>query len=632
MSTAPQSARRLVRFQAFTVDLRSGELRKNGIRIRLQEQPFRVLAVLLEHPGELVTREEFRQRLWPGDTFVDFDHGLNAAINRLRERLNDDAEKPRYIETIPRRGYRFIAATEVASEPDTAELSALQPVRESRRPSSRRRLRLMAVVLVAVIAVAVGIVRLRNTRDLTAPPIRSIAVLPLANLSNDPSQEYFADGMTDELISDLAQISALRVISRTSVMKYKNTRMSLPQIGKELNVDAVVEGSVERSGGLVRISAQLIRTSTDTHLWAKTYERDLGDVIALQDEVAGTIASEIRVTLLPSEKTRLTTTRAVRPDAYEAYLRGLYHINKRDRADLEESTAFFQRATDIDSGYALAYAGLADSYALQGSLLYMVLPPRDAMPRSKAAALRALELDGNLGEAYTTLAYVETLYDWNWDKSQEDFRHAIALKPNYAQAHLWYAMHLAAIGRHDESIAEVKRAQELDPLSLITNTSVGLMLYFAGRYDDAVQEYRKVLELDPNFFVAHWELGLAYEEKGMLVEARLELERARALSPDNSTILESLAEVDVLSGRTAQARRVLRRLTQNDQKEFVSPYVVALLDATLGDKDAAFDELEKAYAQRDNNLIFLNVDPSLRALRSDSRFPMLLQRIGLSPP
>jgi TolB-like protein/DNA-binding winged helix-turn-helix (wHTH) protein/Flp pilus assembly protein TadD len=633
MPNPTQSTPRLVRFQAFTVDLRLGELRKNGTKIRLQEQPFRVLALLLEHPAELVTREEFRQRLWPSDTFVDFDHGLNAAINRLRDKLNDDAEKPRYIETIPRRGYRFIATIEATpiQESKTAEVSGSQPAWGSGRRLTRWS---MAVALLVLLAIVVLLairrpLRGRMAQD-SAGSIRSIAVLPLANLSNDSSQEYFADGMTDELISDLAQISALRVISRTSVMTYKNTRMSLPEIGKQLNVDAVVEGSVERSGDLVRISAQLVRTSTDSHLWAKTYERNLGDVISLQDEVAGAIASEIRIKLLPAEKTRLTTTRTVKPDAYEAYLRGLYHAYKRDRADLEQSAVYFQRATQIDPEYALAYAGLADSYALQGSLLYMVLAPRDVMPKSKAAALRALELDSDLGEAYTTLAYVETLYDWDWDKSEADFKHALALKPNYAQAHLWYAMHLAAMGRHGESIAEVKRAQELDPLSLIMNTSVGLMYYFAGRYDESIQLFHKALELDPNFFVAHWELGLAYEEKGMLEEARSELEKASNLSPDNPTIRESLAEIDALSGRKAQAREVLRQLTQAPKKEFVSPYVIALLNATLGDKDAAFRALEQACEQRDNNLIFLAVDPGLRGLRGDARYPKLLERIGLA--
>lgn len=631
MANAQQTAPRLVRFQSFTVDLRLGELRKNGTRIRLQEQPFRVLKLLLEHPGDLVTREEFRQQLWPSDTFVDFDHGLNAAINRLREKLNDDAEEPRYVETIPRRGYRFIAHIETLPPPETTKPEARpsQPVRVSGQLPSYWWVAAAAIVFLTTIVLLTMRLRQRKAPDLAALSIRSVAVLPLANLSNDPAQEYFADGMTDELISDLAQISALKVISRTSVMKYKNTTMSLPQIGKELNVDAVVEGSVERSGALVRISAQLIRASTDTHLWAKTYERNMGDVISLQDDVAGAIAAEIRINLLPAEKSRLTTTRTVNPDAYEAYLRGLYHIYKRDRTDLEQSTVYFRRATDLDPDYALAYAGLADSYALQGSLLYMTFAPRDVMPKSKAAALRALEIDHGLGEAYTTLAYVETLYDWDWDKSAADFQRALALKPNYAQAHLWYAMHLAAKRRHTESIAEVKRAQELDPLSLITNTSVGLMLYFAGRYDEAIQQFYNVLELDPDFFVAHWELGLAYEEKKMFAQARSEIEKARALSPDNPTILESLAEVDALSGRKTQARGVLHQLTQAQQKHFVSPCVIALLDTALGDKDAAFQALEKAFEQRDNNLIFLNVDPALRALRADSRFPKLLQRIGL---
>jgi len=635
MSNPIQSGRRFVQFKAFTVDLRLGELRKNGTRIRLQDQPFRVLRLLLENPGELVSREEFRQRLWPSDTFVDFEHGLNAAINRLREKLNDDADKPRYIETIPRRGYRFIATVETPPNPEekTEEASGLQQVSGS---GSGRRLSRWSIgaALAVVLAIALFLAIRRQLRERSAqgspPPIASIAVLPLANLSNDSSQEYFADGMTDELISDLAQISALRVISRTSVMRYKNTELSLPEIGKELNVDAVLEGSVERSGGLVRVSAQLIRASTDTHLWAKTYERDMGSVIALQEEIAGAVASEIRVKLFPAEKTRLAATPAVTPDAYEAYLRGLYHLYNRDQADLEESTVYFRRATQIDPNYALAYVGLADSYVLQGSLLYMVLAPREVMPKGKAAALRALELDNGLGEAYSTLAYVETLYDWDWGKSEEDFRRAIALKPNYAPAHLWYAMHLAAMGRHGESIAEVKRAQELDPLSLIMNTSVGLMLYLAGRYQDAVLQLHKALELDPNFFVAHWELSLAYEQKRMFDEARSELEKARALSPGNPTILESLAEVDALSGRRTQARDILRQLTRTGAKEFVSPYGIALLDTALGNTDAAFIALEKAYEQRDNNLIFLGVEPALRGLRADRRYRELLERLGLS--
>jgi serine/threonine-protein kinase len=463
-----------------------------------------------------------------------------------------------------------------------------------------------------------------------APNIRSLAVLPLENLSRDPDQDYFADGMTEELIADLSQISALRVISRTSVMQYKNVRKSLRDIGKELNVDAVVEGSVERSGGRVRISAQLIHAPTDTHLWAKSYERDLGDVLALQDEVAGAIAHEIRIKLTPSEQARLATPRAINPEAHETYLRGLYHIGKRNEKDLEKSIAYFQQAIQQDPNYALAYAGLADSYALRGSFLYMALPPREVMPKSKSAALRALQIDDSLGEVHATLAYIEMIYDWNWVKSEEDFKRSIEINPNYAQAHHWYALHLAAMGREDESVAEMKRAQELDPLSLIINTNVGWVLYFAGRYDAAVEQLRKALELDPDFFVAHWELGLAYDQEGMNEEARSEFQKARMFSPSNPVILASLGEADAGSGRRNEAREILNQLTQLSKQQFVSPYVIAVLNVALGANDEAFQWLERAYEQRDNNLILLKVDPRLRTIRSDPRFQDLLRRIGFS--
>jgi serine/threonine-protein kinase len=475
-----------------------------------------------------------------------------------------------------------------------------------------------------------GGVRDRLLDQPTAPRIRSLAVLPLENLSRDPEQDYFADGMTEELIADLSQISALRVISRTSVMQYKSARKSLPDIGKELNVDAVVEGSVERSGGRVRINAQLIDAPTDTHVWANSYERDLGDTLALQDEVAAAIAHEIRIKLTPSEQARLATPRAINPEAHEAYLRGLYHISKRNEIDLGKSIAYFQQAIDRDSNYALAYAGLADAYALRGSFLYMALPPREVMPKSKDAALRALQIDNSLGEVHATLAYTEMIYDWNWVKSEEDFKRAIEISPNYAQAHHWYALYLAARGRQDESVAEMKRAQELDPLSLIINTNVGWTLYYAGRYDAAIEQLRKALELDPDFFVAHWELGLAYDQKGLHEEARSEFQKARMFSPGNAVILASLGEAYAGLGRKNDAREILHQLIQLSKQRFVSPYVIAELNASLGVEDQAFQWLEKAYAQRDNNLIFLKVDPRLRTIRSDPRFQDLLRRIGLS--
>jgi tetratricopeptide (TPR) repeat protein len=352
-------------------------------------------------------------------------------------------------------------------------------------------------------------------------------------------------------------------------------------------------------------------------------------VLALQDEVADAIAHEIRIQLTAGEQAHLARPRAVDPEAHEAYLRGLYHISKRTDTELEKSIAYFQQAIERDPNYALAYAGLADAYALRGSLLYMVLPPKEVIPKSKAAAMKALQIDDSLGEAYATLAYIETLYDWDWAKSREDFKRAIELNPNYAQAHLWYAMHLAAMGRQDGSIAEMKRARELDPMSLIINTSEGLMFYFAGRYDAAIEQFHKALELDPDFFVAHWQLGLAYEQKRMYEEALSEFQKAMTLSPANSTILESLGETYALSGRRSEALKVLNQLTQLSKQEFVSPYVIAALNVTLGDNDQAFEWLEKAYHQRDNNVIFLKVDPSLRAIRPDHRFQELLRRIGL---
>jgi TolB-like protein/DNA-binding winged helix-turn-helix (wHTH) protein/Tfp pilus assembly protein PilF len=616
------------------INLSRYDLTVGGQRVPLERQPMDLLIFFVQRHGQLVSREDIVEKLWGKDVFVDVDRSINAAVRKIRSALRDNPSEPKFLETVVGKGYRLVGEVEVVGAASPAAENSSGPV-EPQSSISHGRNKLLRLILGFVVlgllgTAAVWTAKSWQGRISSELPIHSIAVLPLVNLSGSPAEDYFTDGMTDELISDLAQISALRVISRTSVMQYKNFRKSVREIGKELNVDAVVEGTVSRSSGRVRINAQLIQAPTDTHLWARSYERDLGDVIALQDEVAAAIADEIRIQLLPSEKARLATSRAIKPEAYEAYLRGLYHIYKRNQTDLEQSTAYFQRAIELDPGYALAYAGLADSYALQGSLLYMVAAPQDVMPKSKSAAQRALQIDNNLGEAYATLAYVETLYDWDWAKSEEDFKRAIALKPSYAQAHLWYAMHLAAMGRHGDSIAEAKRAQALDPLSLITNTTVGLMLYFATDYDGAVEQFHKVLELDPDFFVARWQLGLVYEEKGRYEEARSEFQKAKALSPRNPSILESLGEVDALSGRRKEATEVLHQLEKLSKQEFAPPYVLASLNAALDDKDQAFEWLEKAYDGRDNNLIFLKADPSFRTMRSDSRFQNLLRRMGLS--
>ena len=456
------------RFGVFEVDLRAGELRKHGLRVRLQEQPFQVLAMLLKHGGEVVTREELQKELWPADTFVDFDHGLNKAINKIRDALSDSAESPRFVETVARRGYRFLAEVRVvdpapvrSSEPaieapfqsqDRAALSGELAAHKRLGPSVGWRISGSVVVLLLVILTAWAF----HSRNRPSPVIRSLAVLPLESLSGDASQDYFADGMTDELINDLGQISALRVISRTSVMSYKRARKPLPQIARELNVDAVVEGTVLRSGEQVRITAQLIQASDDKHLWSLSYEGDLRDTLALQNQVARTIAEQIRISLNPQEQAALRNMRVVNPEAYVSYLTGRYFWNKRTADGLKAAAAYFTQSTDDDPSYARAYSGLADTYALLGDWQYGVMTPKEALPKAKAAAIKALQLDSALGEAHNSLAFCLDGFDWDFESAEKEFRQAIELNPGYATAHHWYAWHLSLVGRNSEALAEMK--------------------------------------------------------------------------------------------------------------------------------------------------------------------------------
>src|ERR1700739_728779 len=417
-------AREWLRFGVFELDLRAGELRKHGLRVRLQEQPFQVLATLLEHPGEVVTREELQKKLWPADTFVDFDHGLNKTINKIREALNDSAESPRFVETVARRGYRFLAEVrvltvdpasgpQVATQPhpmtesqDLPDLAPSHVTGNHHRPS--RASKMWAFALTLLLIAFVGIWKARSWNRPSAV-IRSRAVLPLESLSGDASQDYFADGMTDELITDLGQISALRLVSRTSVMSYKRTRKPLPQIARELNVDAVVEGTVLRSGEQVRITAQLIKASADKPLWADSYEGDVRDTLALQKKVARDIAEQIRINLTSQEQAALTSVKVVNPEAYEDYLKGRYFWNKRTADGLKKAIDYFDQAIEKDPNYAQAYAGLTDSYALAGDWKYGVLAPKEAFPKAKAAAIKAIALDSTLGEAHISLAFCFTL-------------------------------------------------------------------------------------------------------------------------------------------------------------------------------------------------------------------------------
>jgi TolB-like protein/DNA-binding winged helix-turn-helix (wHTH) protein len=442
---------RTFRFGVFELDARAGELRKQDRRIRLQEQPFQVLMVLLEHPGEVVTREELQKKLWPADTFVDFDHGLNKAINKIRDALGDSADSPRFVETVPRRGYRFLADVKAADAPlarssefeaqsipaaeadDRPELAGKATLLEHLLPSLAWRISVMVLLLLMSSLAAWKI----HSWNRPPPVIRSLAVLPLESLSSDASQDYFADGMTDQLISDLGQISALRVISRTSVMAYKHAREPLPQIARELHVDAVVEGTVLRSGDRVRITAQLIEASTDKHLWSQSYEGELRDTLSLQNGVAREIADQIQINLNSYEQAALKNIQVVNPEAYESYLKGRYFWNKRTANGLKTALAYFNQSIEQGPKFARAYSGLADTYALLGDWQFAVMSSKEALPKAKAAAIHALGIDNTLGEAHNSLAFCLDGFDWDFDSAGKVFRRAIELNPGYATAHHW---------------------------------------------------------------------------------------------------------------------------------------------------------------------------------------------------
>jgi len=666
----------VVRFGTFEVSLQSGEVRKAGVRIRVQQQPLKLLEVLLEHPGEVITREELRSRVWPNESFGDFDQAVNIAIAKLRSALGDSAENPRYIETLPKRGYRFIADVSFVDadgrirRPDSASADstgtepghrlegngmagppkpelghklqgnglAVPPVTE-RGPqlqgvglvvSPKRRLRLTGrgiVALAMVLSLAILCVLFVRSRGHRSAAIRSLAVLPLENLSGDAAQSYFSDGMTDELITDLAQISALRVISRTSVMTYKGAHKTLPQIARELDVDAVVEGTVLRAGDQVRITAQLIDASTDKHIWSQSYEGDLRDTLALQDQVARAIAEQIQINLTPREQAALKSVKVVNPESYESYLKGRYFWNKRTADGLRVALAYFNQAAEEDPNNARAYSGLADTYALLGDWQYAVMTPKEAYPKAKTAALKALELDSSLGEAHNSLAFVLDGFDWDLDSGGKEFRRAIELNPGYATAHHWYAGHLALLGQYDEAIVEMKKAESLDPLSLIINSDLAELLVLAHSYDEAIAQSRKTIEMDPNFAMAHNQLAQAYMQKHMYDQAIAELQNAVQLSGGGPTCIANLARAYGLSGKRSEAMKLLNDLKSSSTAKNSHASEVAAIYASLGDKDEAMNWLEKGYAERFNPGVLIR--PGFDPLRTDPRFQDLVHRVGL---
>ncbi len=638
------------RFGAFELRTQTRELYKHGVRLKLRPQAYQVLALLLEHAGACVTREELRERVWPSNTFVDFENGVNTAIKQLRASLNDSAAEPRYIETLPKLGYRMIVPVEfeagLAAEraPEAMEESggtmALGEVAApptERRIGSRKRLWFTAAA-VSVLAIVCLVAYLKWPRthlmpQRAAPTVRiMVAVLPFENLTGDESQDYFSDGLTEEMIAQLGRLDPKEfgVIARTSVMHYQHTSEKVDQIGSELGVQYVLEGSVRRDSEKVRINAQLIEVGGQRQLWAQQYDRELTNLLVVQAEIAREISDSIQLTLGSPEHSETVRHATLTPQAYQAYdlcLKGLYFWNKRTAPGLQQAIVYFQQAITKDPSYAPAYAGLANSYALLPG--YTLAPAAKYMPKAREAALRALEIDDELPEAHVALALTLENYDWDWSAAEKEYRRAIELNPNYATAHHWYAEFLTWQGRFDEALRESETASRLDPLSLIIATDRGAIFYFARQYDRAVEQFQSALEMDPSFGRAHLVID-AYMQQGRFTEAEAELGQWRRQSGDGTNTSSRLVYLYGRMGQKDKARAELKKLEAMNQTPRPDPVAMALAYVGVGNNDAALSSLEKAYVERSNLLTALKVEPVYDPLRDDPRFQELLRRVGLA--
>jgi TolB-like protein/DNA-binding winged helix-turn-helix (wHTH) protein/Tfp pilus assembly protein PilF len=617
-----------LRFGTFELDVEGRELRKSGAPVKLQSQQIQLLTLLAERAGEVVSREEIRRVLWDDNTFVDFDQSINFCVNKVRDALGDDPQSPRYIETVPRKGYRFIApvtAPSPSAEPEPPPAAAQPPLAANAAPklAPNRRWWLFGIAAVAIAAIALVALTFVSRHQATKP-IESLAVLPLDNLSRDPSQDYFADGMTDDLITDLAKISALRVISRTSIMQYKGTKKSVPQIARELNVDAVLEGTVTRDKDRVRITAQLIRAEPEKHLWAEKYEANLSEILTVQDNVAKTVAHEIQVKVTPAEQARLSSPRAVDPEAYDSYLRGRYLYEHPTEENLRKSRDYLERSIAKDPGYALAWAGLADTFNMSAN--YGLVPSREGRPRARAAAEKALQLDGSLAGPLVSLANVKRNLEWDWDGSERLFKQAIEFNPNDGGAHHGYAILLAELGRTQEAVAEERRARDADPLSPVFGANVVWKLYLAHQYDEADWEIRKLVQADPKEAGGYINASV-HLRLGRRQEALAELREGVVASHGAILELMFLAHALGVTGAKAEGRKVLEEM-QTPPSRYVPPEYIALVYEGLGEREKALEWFEKAVAERSMNG-WLLPDPRLDSIRTEPRFKSLMRRMGL---
>jgi TolB-like protein/tetratricopeptide (TPR) repeat protein len=583
MTSSPREAR-ILRFGVFEADLRRRELRKSGLKLRLSGQPFLVLSILLEHAGEAVPRETLRRAVWASDTFVDFDRGLNKTINAIRQVLGDSASSPRFIETLSRRGYRFIAP--VSFPANTSQASQVSPGK------------------------------------------RRLLVLPFDNLSEESQQEYFSDGLTEEMIAQLGRLNPdrLGVIARTSAMQYKATRKSAAEIGRELNVDYILEGSVRRFGNRSRITAQLIQAGDETHLWSKSYEYDVSDTFFVQEEVSRSVSTSLAFELLPGYASpEATPFRNVR--AHDAYLQGLHFWAQRTETALKTAIEFFEQTLLEEPHFASAHIGLSNCYAMLS--WYGAVRPADAAAKAKASAVHALELSGKLGEAHCALALILFWYEWNWEDAEKEFRAAIALNPNHAHSHLWYGAFLASMGRTEEAFAESQHAKEMDPLSLIIASASGDLHYYARDYQSAIAHYSKVLAREPRFAPSLFQMGRAHLQLKQFGPAIDCMRKTLLLSGNRESAPAFLAHALASAGKRDEASSLLEQLRQPHPGRYVPSPPLALAFAALDRFDEAFQYLRAGLAESSCWMPSINADPVYDIFRTDSRFQDILQSMNL---
>ena len=628
---------RFIRFGVFEVDTHSGELRKAGMRVRLQGQPLQVLVILLERGGEVVTREEVRSRIWPSQSFGDTDHALNKAIARIREALDDSADTPRYIETLPRHGYRFIGALHqgpseqpiqetaprIAPEPSIAPAPPIAP------HPRRQKLRGFAVVCVLTLLLAAGYLAWRHNagNGERKPRANRIAVLPFKNLSGDPNQQYFSDGITDEIITDLGRVGSLQVLSATSVRSYLGSTKPLPQIAGELNADLIVEGAALQAGDRVRVTVQLIDARDDRHLWAQEYDRDLRDILKMQRELAQGVTEVIEGAVASRESGKLINARQIDPEAYRLYLKGSYLCVQEISGSLQKCAGYLRESITIDPTYAPAHAGLSMAYD------WMVTagetPASEGMPKGKAEALKAIELDPFDPAGHAALGTFLDDYEWDWYGAGKEIQKAIDLQPSSEMAHHAMGWHSVNLGHWNDAVREFSKCIELNPVGGLHHAHLAMVLARTGRKDEATRQFQEALEIEPNSPGVHWSLGYSLLEQHRYQESIAEFERERALT--GGSFLGYLGYLYAVSGRKQDALAILATINQRPSNQYVRPYEMALVYAGLGDGARTFQYLDKAYQERSEAMTGVATDVAFDGFRSDPRFQELVRKVGLGP-